>query len=334
MKAVTGTAAIAIMLIAALGVASVSHAGKQPPPPPPPPYNPQITYHINSKGGSTFTIEVSNADGTDVVPLYTAAQKSFIGRMKFAPNGNRIVFIENHAIKVLTYSVSAQGVTTTSVSTLSMESYNLFDVDVSPDGTQLGLSLARPDAPEVVFVEDTADPNIGAVYVMNMSGGGRTQILLTPDLYFDAVWAHSNSRIAVIQGAPWDQSAGRVETIKIVDLDATNNYSIINLATILTNNVSQLYRISRLESAHTADSLLFYATPTGSQTSVYRIDIGTQAVTPPIVPGNEASFNADDSMILFRGYNGTGDLFTLDLTTNVVTQLTSKIIFGAPDFLP
>jgi hypothetical protein len=291
-----------------------------------PAYNPQIVYHVNSKAGSVFTITVSNADGTDVVPLYSTPAKTIIGGMKFAPTGNRVVFNEytsatNSVIKVLTYSVSAQGVTTTSVNTLSTEPYKVLHLDVSPDGTEL------------LFVEDTADPNVSAVYVMSMAGGPRTQIALSPYIYSDAVWAHSNSRIAVLYGSSWDQSAGLLETIQIVDVDPTNGYSIVNLNTVLTNNVSQLYQILRLESAHTTDSLLFTATPTGAQSSVYKVDIGTQSVTP-IVTGRQASFSANDSMILFQGYNGTGDLFTLDLTTNAVTQLTSKVVFGAPDFLP
>ena len=325
MKTHSGAAAIAIMLITAMGVASVSHAGKPPPPPPPPPYNPQIAYITNQH--NTININVSNADGTDAVSLYSLPSKSVLWNLKFAPTGNRIVFIENHNIKVLTFAVSAQGVTTTSITTLTSEPYNVLHVDVSPDGMEL------------LFVEDTADPNISAVYVMSMAGGPTTQLSLSrvlsgEHIYGDAVWAHSNNRIAVLQGAAWDQSANRVEAIQVVDLDPTNNYSIVTLETILTNNISQLYQINRLESAHTADSLLFCATPTGSKAGVYRIDTGTWAVTGPIVPGNSASFSANDSTILFRGYDGTGDLFKLDVATNVVTQLIPKAAGGAPDFLP
>ena len=318
MKTHSGAAAIAIMLITAMGVASVSHAGKPPPPPPPPPYNPQIAYYATQ--GIISYIYVSNADGTDAVPVYTFPNKSVFWFLRFAPNGNRIVFIENHAIKVLNYSVSAQGVTTTSVTTVANEPYNVQRVAVSPDGTEL------------LFCEDTADPNVMAVYVMSIAGGSRTQLALSPYIYSDAVWAHSNTRIAVLYGGGWDQSAGRLEAIQIVDLDPTANYSVVNLATILTNNVSQLYQIFRLESAHTADSLLFYATPTGSTPSVYKIDIGTQAVTR-LVYGDAASFSADDSTILFRWFNGTNGLFTLDVATNVVTQITT-VGYGAADFVP
>ncbi|MGN6452468.1 MAG: hypothetical protein ACTHL7_05255 [Steroidobacteraceae bacterium] len=313
--------AIAMTLTTALGISAISYAGK-PPPPPPEPYNPQITYFTGQGGNSTYNLNVTNADGTDLVSLLTTPSKTVVWGLKFAPTGNRIVFIENHSINVLTYAVSAQGVTTTSVKTLTTQPYNVLHVDVSPDGTEL------------VFVEDTANPNLSAVYVMSMSGGQPTQITgLPPDVYTDAVWTRSNTRIAVIQGCSCDQTAGKTETIQTADLDPTN-YSVINLQPLLTNTASNLYQIYRLESAHTVDSLLFTATPTGSPTGIYKIDIGTQSVTPVISPGDDASYSADDSMIVFRGYDGTGNLFTLNVSTNVVIQLTSKVNLGAPDFLP
>src|SRR5689334_2279039 len=111
MKTKFGTAAIAAMLTTALGAATNGNAAKQPPPPPPP-YNPQILYTVTSKAGSTATITVSNADGTDVVSLYTSKNITGLNDVKFTPTGNQIVFSEQNDIKVLTYVVSSQGVTT------------------------------------------------------------------------------------------------------------------------------------------------------------------------------------------------------------------------------
>jgi hypothetical protein len=294
---------------------------KPPPPPPPPPYNPQVLYTVTSKGGSTATITVSNADGTDVVSLYTSKNITGLNDVKFAPTGNQIVFSEQNDIKVLTYAVSSQGVTTISVNTLASEPYTVLHVDVSPDGTQL------------LFVEHTADPNQWAVHAMSMDGvEGPTQISLTSGMYYDAVWAHSNSRIAVIQGAPVEAGFG-VQTIQVIDLDVGSNYIPSAPTTVLTSTLSQLYQISRLESAHTTDTLLFYATPTGSGTGVYTVNIGMPNTFTPIVAGWSPSFSHDDSMILFRG-NATGDLFTLNISANVQTQITSKVVLGRPDFLP
>ena len=305
-------AAILSSVVMASGYATVAFSKS--PPPPPPPYNPQVLYTVGSKGGSTATITVSNADGTDVVSLYTSKNITGLNDVKFSTTANQIVFSEQNDIKVLTYAVSPQnGVTTTSVSTLASEPYTVLHVDVSPDGSEL------------LFVEHTADPNQYAVYVMSMSGGGRTQISLMPGIYPDAVWAHSNSSIAVIQGAPVEAGFG-VQTIQVIDL--TNN----GITTVFNSMTNQLYQVSRLESAHTSDTLLCYATPTGSNTGVYTVDIGTQTVTP-IVAGWSPSFSLDDSMILFRG-NATGDLFTLNINANVQTQITSKVVLGRPDFLP
>jgi hypothetical protein len=304
-------AAILSSVVVASGYATVAFAKS--PPPPPPPYNPQILYTVTSKGGSTATITVSNADGTDVVSLYTSQNITGLNDVKFSTTANQIVFSEQNDIKVLTYAVSPQsGVSTTSVSTLASEPYTVLHVDVSPDGSKL------------LLVEHTADPNQWAVYVMSMTGGNRTPIQLMPAIYYDAVWAHSSSRIAVIQGGPVQASYG-VQTIQVIDL-TTNG-----ITTVFTST-NQLYQVSRLESAHTSDTLLFYATPTGSNTGVYTVDIGTQIVTP-IVAGWSPSFSSDDSMILFRG-NATGDLFTLNISTNVQTQITSKVVLGRPDFLP
>jgi len=305
-------AAILSSVVVASGYAGVAFS--RPPPPPPPPYNPQILYTVGSKGGSTATITVSNADGTDVVSLYTSKNITGLNDVKFAPTGNQIIFSEQNDIKVLTYAVSSQGVTTTSVNTLASEPYTVLHVDVSPDGTQL------------LFVEHTADPNQWAVYVMSMTGGNRTPIQLMPAIYYDAVWAHSNSRIAVIQGGPVQAGYG-VQTIQVIDL-TTNG-----ITPVFTSTNNQLYQVSRLESAHTSDTLLFYATPTGSSTGVYTVDIGVPNTVTPIVAGWGPSFSLDDSMILFRG-NATGDLFTLNISANVQTQITSKVVLGRPDFLP
>jgi Tol biopolymer transport system component len=305
-------AAILSSVVMASGYATVAFSKS--PPPPPPPYNPQVLYTVGSKGGSTATITVSNADGTDVVSLYTSKNITGLNDVKFSTTANQIVFSEQNDIKVLTYAVSPQnGVTTTSVSTLASEPYTVLHVDVSPDGSEL------------LFVEHTADPNQYAVYVMSRSGGGRTQISLMPGIYPDAVWAHSNSSIAVIQGAPVEAGFG-VQTIQVIDL--TNN----GITTVFNSMTNQLYQVSRLESAHTSDTLLFYATPTGSNTGVYTVDIGGMHTVTPIVAGWSPSFSSDDSMILFRG-NATGDLFTLN-SANVQTQITSRVVLGRPDFLP
>ena len=306
-----GAAILSSLVVAASGDATTAFSKSSPPPPPP--YNPQILYTVASKAGSTATITVSNADGTDVVSLYTSKNITGLNDVKFSTTANQIVFSEQNDIKVLTYAVSPQnGVTTTNVSTLASEPYTVLHVDVSPDGSEL------------LFVEHTADPNQYAVYVMNMSGGGRTQISLTPGIYPDAVWAHSNSSIAVIQGAPVEAGFGS-QTIQVIDL--TNN----GVTTLFDSMTTPLYQISRLESAHTSDTLLFYATPAGSNTGVYTVDIGNHIVTP-IVSGWSPSFSSDDSMILFRG-NATGDLFTVN-SANVQTQITSKVVLGRPDFLP
>lgn len=310
-------ALIAASLAAGLGYATVTFS--KPQPPPPPPYNPQILYSVTSKGGSTSTFTVANADGTDAVSLYST--RNVTSGLKFAPTGNRIVFTEQNDIKVLTYAVSAQGVTTTSVTTLASEPYQPMQVDVSPDGTLL------------LVVEHTADPNQWAVYVMGMSGGlpARTQIPLAAGIYPDAVWANSNSRIAVIQGAPVEAGFG-VQTIQVMDLDT--GYGIASNTTVFTSTLSQLYQVLRLESAHTSDTLLFaaYPLPSGSNSNLYKVDIGTMAVTT-VVAGRSASFSADDSTILFQGAT-VGDLFTLNLNTNLQKQITSNVVLGRPDFLP
>lgn len=311
------TLAIAASLATTLSYATVTFS-KPPPPPPPPPYNPQIAYTVISQGGRTTTINVSNADGTDVVSLYST--RNLTGGLKFAPSGNQIVFVEQNDIKVLTYAVSpSQGVTTTSVNTLTSEPYTPLFVDVSPDGMKL------------LFVEHTANPNQWAVWVMSMSGGSRTPINLAPDTYYDAVWAHSNSRIAVIQGAPVQAGFGQ-QTIQVIDLDVTNNYAPSIPKTVFISTMSQLYQIQRIESAHTSDTLVFSAT-SGSNLSVYEVDMGGAFDITNIVAGSNASFNVDDSMILFVGPTAN-NLYTYNVNAHTQTQITSSVPLTRPDFLP
>jgi Tol biopolymer transport system component len=189
-------------------------------------------------GGGSSALTVSNADGTDVVQLYST--RNITGGMKFAPTDNRIVFEEVNAIKVLTYAVSSNGVSVTSITTVTNDQFQPLHIDVSPDGTQL------------LFIEKTATPSVYAIYVMSISGGTKT--LVTSGLYIDAVWANSNSRIAAIQGAQID---GGTQTVQVYDLDV--NYSIINTNTVFTTTLAQLYQLSRLESGHAHDILLFSA---------------------------------------------------------------------------
>jgi hypothetical protein len=261
---------------------------------------------------------VANADGTDAVSLYSTG--NITSGVKFAPTGNRIVFVEQNTIKVLTYAVSSQGVTTTSVTTLTTEQYRPWQVDVSPDGTQL------------LYVEDTATPNQRAIYTMSMSGGSGTKTLINMppgSSNYDAVWANSNHRIAVLQGAPVQPGYG-VQTIQVVDLDAS--YNVLNITPVFNSTANQLYEVQRIESAHTSNTLVFGAT-SGSNANVYTVDIGTMAVSVPIVAGSNASFSADDSTLLFVGTT-TPSLYELDLHTNTQTLVNSPRLFAQPEFLP
>src|SRR5690348_15420218 len=97
-------AAILTSVVVAPAYASVALAKS--PPAPPEPYSPQILYTVGSKGGSTATITVSNADGTDVVSLYTSQNITGLNDVKFSTTANQVVFSEQNAIKLLTYAVS------------------------------------------------------------------------------------------------------------------------------------------------------------------------------------------------------------------------------------
>jgi hypothetical protein len=317
MKTNFRAAASAAVLAIGLGHAVATFPKSSPPPPPP--YNSQILYTEISKGGSNTTIYVANADGTDAVALYTTG--NITNGVKFAPTGNRIVFIEQNAIKVLTYAVSSQGVTTTNVATLTnQQPYNTLRVDVSPDGTEL------------LFTEDTGTPNQIAVWVMSMSGGQPQMLSLPPDTYFDAVWANKNSRIAVLQGGPVQPGFG-VQTIQIVDLDAS--YNVLDENPVFNSTMSQLYEIQRIESAHTSDTLIFGAV-SGSSANVYTVDFGTigmPTVSAPIVAGSNASFSSDDSTILFVGPT-TPILYELNLNTEKKTVINTPRVFAQPEFLP
>lgn len=310
MKLHLKSAAVLGFMAAALGFATVAVSGK--PPPPPLNCNPQIAYVDQSASSGVFT--VSNADGTCVSRLYSSSNKNITAGMKFVPTGNQIVFTENNSIKLLTYTVTSTGVSTTSITTVSAEPLQPLFVDMSPDGTHLLIVEKNTDAPSL---------NHFSIYVLSMIDGTRT--LVADDQYTDAVWAHSNSRIAAIKGL----ENGGLQTIEVYDLDTS--YQIANITVVFNSVVSQMNYLSRVESAHTSDMLLFNATSSGA-VNVYTVDIASTAVTS-VVAGWNASFNAEDSAVLFEGPT-VANLKTLDLTTNLQTQITSanKVNATRPDF--
>ena len=305
---------VVVSSLSALLASAAALAAKPKPPPPPPNCNPQIAYVDQSASSGVYT--VSNADGTCVSQLYSSSNKNVTGGMKFTPTGNQIIFTENNSIKLLTYAVTSTNVSTTSITTVSTEPLQPLYVDMSPDGTHLLIVEKNTDAPTL---------NHYNLYVLSMIDGTRT--LVADDQYNDAVWAHSNSRIAAIKGV----DNGGLQTIEVYDLDVNYQIEAANTRVVFNSTVSQMNYLLRLESAHTSDTLLFNATSAGA-VNVYTVDIVSNALTS-VVAGWNASFNADDSAILFDGPT-VANLYTLDLTTHMQTQITNenKVNATRPDF--
>lgn len=283
------------------------------PPPPPKVYQPEIAYASNQ--GATYSIYVANADGTNAVAVYS--NKGFgTGSVTFVPgsgNGSgQLVFYELYSVKLLTFTVTASGITTNSVVTLVTEPTLIHYVDVSPPsatGQQFVLyGLSQPD-------------NMTTIKVIPIAGGQPTSVA-TGDLG-DAVWSHDLTRIAVLVGNP--NVAGVTQQIEMLDLDSS---FVAGTATVIYTRSCDGC-LNNLQFARTTDNVIF----DGGLGFIYEIDAdlaSSSAVTPFAVSGWQACFNHDDTKIIFRRFSDS-HLFVYDIGT--MTQTAVSPSYGtSPDF--
>jgi hypothetical protein len=101
---------------------------------------------------------------------------------------------------------------------------------------------------------------------------------------------------------------------------------------VFSSTASQLNQIQQIESAHTSDTLIFGAV-SGSNGNVYTLDLGTWAVSAPIVAGGSPSLSPDDSTILFIGPT-VAEFYEFNRNTQTQTPVSAPKGAARPNFLP
>jgi len=281
-------------------------------PPPPKVYQPEIAYTSNQ--GSTYSIYVANSDGTNAVAVYS--NKGFgAGSLSFVPGSGtgsgQLVFYELYSVKLLTFTVTASGITTSSVVTLVTEPTLIHYVNVSPPsaaGQFVLYGVGHPD-------------NTTTINVISIAGGHPTSVT-TGDLG-DAVWSRDLTRIAVLVGNP--NVAGVTQQIEMLDLDSS---FVAGTATVIYEKSCDGC-LNNLQFARTNDNVIF----DGGLGVIYEIDAdlaSPSVATPFAVSGWQACFNHDDTKIVFRRFSDS-HIFVYDISSMIQTSVSPS--YGAsPDF--
>jgi hypothetical protein len=229
-------------------------------------------------------------------------------------NGSgQLVFYELYSVKLLTFTVTASGITTSSVVTLVTEPTLIHYVNVSPPsaaGQQFVLyGVGHPD-------------NTTTIKVIPIAGGPPISVA-TGDLG-DAVWSRDLTRIAVLVGNP--NVAGVPQQIEMWDLDSS---FVAGTTTVIYGPIRCDGCLNNLQFARTGDHVIFDA---GSGViDEIDADLASSSVaTPFAVSGWQACFNHDDTKIIFRRFSDS-HLFVYDIATMIQTAVSPS--YGtSPDF--
>ena len=119
----------------------------------------------------------------------------------------QLVFIEFYSVKLLTFTVTPSGLSTSSIVTLATEPTLIHYVSVSPvtaAGQFVLYGVGHPD-------------NTTTIKVVSIAGGQITPV--DSGNLGDAVWSRDLTRIAVLIGNP--QVAGVVQQIEMLNLDSS-----------------------------------------------------------------------------------------------------------------
>lgn len=284
--------------------------------PPPPAYQPEIAY--TSPKGTTQSIYVANSDGTNAVAVYSV-KGGGVGEIAFVPGSGpgsgQLVFIELYSVKLLTFTVTPSGVSTSSIVTLATEPTLIHYVSVSPvtaAGQFVLYGVGHPD-------------NTTTIKVASIAGGRPTPVV--SGYLGDAVWSRDLTRIAVLIGNP--EVAGVVQQIEMLDLDS--GFVVQGTPAVIYGPTSCDGCLNNLQFARTSDHVIF----DGGTGVMYEIDADVASpsvATPFAVSGYQPCFNHDDTKIIFRRYSDS-HIFVYDISTMIQTAVTPGAA-ASPDFRP
>ena len=269
------------------------------------PADPEIAF--TQAQGTTQSIYVANADGTDPVGVYSL-KGGGIGEVAFVPgSGSRsgqLVFIQFNTVKLLTFTVTANSVWTNSVVTLASEPTNIHYLNVSPVTSAGQFVLYGAGHPD----------NSTTIKVISIAGGTATSV--ATGYLGDAAWSRDLTRIAVLIGNP---HAVGVQQIEMLNLDS--NF-VAGSSTVIYGPTSCNGCLNNIQFARTSDEVIF---DTGGLGVMYAIDADVtypSVATPFAVSGYQPCLNHDDTEIIFRRVSDSA-VFVYDIATNVQTAVTA-----------
>ena len=283
-------------------------------PPPPPVYKPEIAYASNQ--GATYSIYVANSDGTNAVAVYSVKGLPS-GELAFVPGSGtgsgQLVFIQLYSVKLLTFTVTPSGVSTSNVMTLATEPTLIHYLSVS----------AVTSAGQFVLYGVGNPDNTTTIKVVSTAGGPPTTV--ARGNFGDAVWSHDLSRIAVLNGNPL--VAGVVQQIEMWELDSS--FVVQPNPTVIYGPTSCNGCLSNLAFARANDFVIF----DGGSGVIYEVeaDVSSPSVaTPFAVSGYQGCFNHDDTQIIFRRFSDS-HIFVYDISGMIQTAVSPS--YGtSPDF--
>ena len=231
-----------------------------------------------------------------------------MGETAFVPGSGsgsgQLVFIEFYSVKLLTFTVTPSGVTTSSIVTLATEPTLIHYLSVSQ------VTAAR----QYVLYGVGHPDNTTTIKVVSIAGGQPTPV--TSGKLGDAVWSRDLARIAVLVGNP--DVAGVVQQIEMWDLDS--HFVVQPAPTVIYGPTSCDGCLNNLQFARTTNHVIF----DGGSGVMYEIDADVTSpsvATPFAASGYQPCFNHDDTKIIFRRPSDS-HIFVYDISAMTQTAVT------------
>ena len=240
-----------------------------------------------------------------------------MGETAFVPGSGsgsgQLVFIEFYSVKLLTFTVTPSGVTTSSIVTLATEPTLIHYLSVSQ------VTAAR----QYVLYGVGHPDNTTTIKVVSIAGGQPTPV--TSGKLGDAVWSRDLARIAVLVGNP--DVAGVVQQIEVLTLDS--NFVVQPAPAVIYGPTSCDGCLNNLQFARTSDHVIFDGAP--GVVDEIDADVSSPSVATPFpVSGYSACFNHDDTEIIFRRFSDS-HIIVYDFSTMIQTAVSPSYGSG-PDF--
>ena len=308
-------------------------------------YNPKIAY--TKYEGTSDNLYLANADGSSPVIVYRA-NRVRLGGIDIAPTNattpavGRIAFIQSGVLKILSYTVSATGITAT-VPTVLDSTGAPYQGAKNPD--------FAPDGSKILYARDTLPgPPLATEIRLIPSDGGTTP----PKVLYSSSGFIGLARWAGVSDFVFDDHSGSPapSEIRLASLDANDNLVSVPLTKFTTGDPALLLAvgggantgIEDFDIARTRPSLIFTTGNSLGGTGNYRdfveYNMATGAFTKRFSNnGWRVHFSSDDSYLFYlhgspRTYNVYDYVYRFDTNSGNTIQLTSKTQYGYVDTHP